>query len=121
MVEDIVRTGRKALRIRANLNDSIALMQTVKVSPNRWYLLSGWIKTQNLKFWERDHQGAHLYVWGHHRHQSQSVPANADWTYFAVIFDSGRRQSVDVAARLGAFAGTMTGTAWFDDLCLVEW
>ncbi len=120
VVEDIVRTGRKALRIRANQNDSIELKQTVKVSPNRWYLLSGWIKTQNLKFWERDHQGAHLYVWGHHRHQSQSVPANADWTYFAVIFDSGQRQSVDVAARLGAFAGTMTGTAWFDDLGLVE-
>lgn len=120
VVEDIVHTGRKALRIRANQNDSIELKQTVKVSPNRWYLLSGWIKTQNLKFWERDHQGAHLYVWGHHRHQSKSLPANADWTYFAVIFDSGRRQSVDVAARLGAFAGTMTGTAWFDDLCLVE-
>ncbi|MCS7022300.1 MAG: hypothetical protein NZU63_10785, partial [Gemmataceae bacterium] len=120
VVEDNTHTGRKALRIRANHNDSIALKQTVQVNPNRWYLLSGWIKTQNLKFWERDHQGAHLYVWGHHRHQSKPVPANADWTYFAVIFDSGRRQSVDVAARLGAFAGTMSGTAWFDDLCLIE-
>lgn len=120
VVDDNAHTGRMALRIRADQNDSIALKQTVRVSPNRWYLLSGWISTQNLKFWERDHQGAHLYVWGHHRHQSRSVPANADWTYFAVIFDSGRRQSVDVAARLGAFAGTMTGAAWFDDLCLIE-
>jgi uncharacterized protein (TIGR03067 family) len=120
VVDEHARSGRKSLRIRATLNDSIAMKQSVTVNPNRWYLLSGWIRSENLKFHERDRQGAHLYVWGHHRHQSAAIPVNADWTYFAVIFDSGERKRVDVAARLGAFAGTMTGTAWFDDLCLIE-
>jgi hypothetical protein len=108
------------LKVETRENDSIAFKQTVTVVPHRRYLLSGWVKTQNLRFAERDRQGAHLYVWGGHRYSTKNLPSDADWTYYAVVFHSGDRTIVDVAARLGAFAGTVTGTAWFDDLVLVE-
>ncbi len=45
---------------------------------------------------------------------------DTDWTYVTVVFDSGQRTEVGVAARLGFFYSTVTGTAWYDDLCLIE-
>jgi hypothetical protein len=36
------------------------------------------------------------------------------------VFDSAKRTDVTVCARLGFYASTAKGVAWFDDLCLVE-
>jgi uncharacterized protein (TIGR03067 family) len=120
IVNTPVHSGTQALRISADWWDSARAIQTVSVKPNRRYLFSGWIKTQNIRFYERDKSGAHLFVAGGYRHRSVNVPVTADWTYYAVIFHSGDEQEVRVHAAFGHFGGTVMGTAWFDDLCLIE-
>jgi hypothetical protein len=42
-----------------------------------------------------------------------------DWTYVSAVTDSGDAQYLLVAARLGYWSGTTSGTAWFDDLSLI--
>jgi hypothetical protein len=113
--------GERVLMIQNLLSDDVSYKQTVSVKPLTRYLLSGWIKTHDVE--RKSHSGApgaHLYVWGGHEWKSPSVTYTNDWTYYAVVFRSGTRTSVEIAARLGYFAGDITGTAWFDDLCLIE-
>jgi hypothetical protein len=43
-----------------------------------------------------------------------------DWTYVTLVFDSGDRKEVELGTRLGHNYSTATGTAWFDDLVLLE-
>jgi hypothetical protein len=113
--------GERVLMIQNLLSDDVSYKQTVSVKPLTRYLLSGWIKTHDVE--RKTHSGApgaFLYVWGGHEWKSPSVTYTNDWTYYAVVFRSGTRTSVELAARLGYFAGDITGTAWFDDLCLIE-
>jgi hypothetical protein len=119
VVHSPVRSGNQALRISSDWWDAARAIQTVSVKPNRRYLFSEWIKTESIRFYERDKSGAHLFVPGGYRHRSANVPVTADWTYFAVIFDSGDRHEVRLQPALGHFGGTVMGTAWFDDLCLI--
>jgi serine/threonine protein kinase len=115
-----VHSGDGVLEIKNPENDSVQFRQTVKVTPNRRYLLSGWIRTKGIVFHERNRAGACIYAYGWHRHRSAKVPVDADWTYDSVIFNSGNRDKLDVAVMLGGFGGTVSGTAWYDDICLVE-
>jgi len=39
-----------------------------------------------------------------------------DWTYVSIQFNTGDSETITVAARLGYWSGTTTGTAWFDDV-----
>jgi hypothetical protein len=80
-----------------------------------------------MQFGERNRKGAHLNVTGPdftqgapYRHMSAPPANRPDWTYFAVVFNTGHRATFDMAVQLGGQSGTVTGTAWFDDLCLVE-
>lgn len=50
----------------------------------------------------------------------ETLVGTSDWKYLALVFDSGDRTTVDIAARLGRHGSTASGTAWFDDLCLIE-
>lgn len=120
IVKSPVRSGKQALQISADWWDAARAIQTVAVKPNRRYLFSGWIKTDNIRFYERDKSGAHLFVEGGYRHRSANVPVTADWTYYAVVFHSGDQKEVKIEPALGHFAGTVMGTAWYDDLCLIE-
>lgn len=120
VVNSPVRSGKHALRISSDWWDAARAIQTVAVKPNRRYLFSGWIKTESIRFYERDKSGAHLFVPGGYRHRSVNVPVTADWTYYAVVIHSGDRTEIKVQPALGHFGGTVMGTAWFDDLCLIE-
>lgn len=120
VVSSPVRSGKKALEIVNRENDSVAFKQSLTVVPHRRYLFSGWIKTEKIRFAESGRSGAKLYAWGHHRYMSPDVPTEADWTYYAVVFEAGTRTKVEIGALLGHFASTVLGSAWYDDLCLVE-
>jgi len=121
VIADNGRDGSRILKIQNNLSDDVSYKQTVKVKPITRYLLSGWIKTRSVQDQGNSLvRGAHLYLWGGYERMTPTMTGTHDWTYFAVAFRSGNRTSVDLAARLGYFAGDVTGTAWFDDLCLIE-
>jgi hypothetical protein len=114
------REGQRAVQIRTTVADDVQYRQRVSVKPQTRYLLSGWIKTQGVQIVEKGgSQGANLSLDGTWE-ATAPVLGDTDWTYVTLEFDSGPRTEVAVAARLGFFYSTATGTAWYDDLCLIE-
>jgi mono/diheme cytochrome c family protein len=52
-------------------------------------------------------------------HRTPSVTGTKDWTEYSVEFDSGNANEVLIHALFGGYGG-QTGTAWFDDIYLME-
>jgi hypothetical protein len=112
------RTGDKSVKIYAPTSNDARWIQTVDVEPNTLYFLSGWIKTDNVGHSsEPVDSGANLSLFGTWE-RSAGVFGSQDWTRNSILFNSGDGIEVTVGARLGYWAGTTTGTAWFDDLQL---
>lgn len=90
----------------------------MQVERNTRYRLSGCIKTDNVAHTgESNDVGANLSLLGSWA-PPQGVLGSSDWTCTSLVFYSGNDTQVVVAARLGFYYGTTTGTAWFDDLRL---
>lgn len=110
------RTDDKSVKIYAATPNDARWIQTVDIEPNKLYFLSGWIKTDNVGHTaESVDAGANLSLYGTWTH-SAGVFGTRDWTRNGILFNSGSDIQVTVGARLGYWAGTTTGTAWFDDL-----
>lgn len=111
--------GRQSVRIEAPVLNDARWLQTVTVRANTTYRLSAWIKTRDVTHTPELHDaGANIGFWGTYDHSPGLFGTN-DWTYVSVTIDSGDRTELTVAARLGYWSGTATGTAWFDDVRLV--
>lgn len=94
--------------------------QIVTLEPNRNYLFSGWIKTDNVAHTRGTvDAGANLCLLSTPLRTAPLIGTN-DWTYVRLVFNSGPTGRVAVCARLGHGAGWTTGTAWFDDLRVSE-
>jgi hypothetical protein len=112
------RSGKTAAVLRSVVDDHALLSQKVAVKPHTLYLLSGWIKTRDVTVVDRrGRMGASLCGGSE---ASRSLVGTHGWTYVTVVFDSGARKEIELGCRLGYSMSTATGTAWFDDLVLVE-
>jgi len=119
-VSDGAKEGTNAIEIRTANADDAKYVQKVAVKPRTRYLLSGWIKTKDVAVVEKGGRtGANLSIDGGYE-ASTSLAGTNDWTYVVLVFNSANRTDVTVCARLGFFYSTAKGTAWFDDLSLVE-
>ncbi len=119
VVDESPRAGKLSLRIRSDEPDDAGMYQKVRVKPGAKYRLTGWVKTQGVLNAEGKDAGALLSILqGFER--SDSVLGTQDWTQVTLDFDAGDRQEVEIGVRLGHFSNLVTGTAWFDDLRLVE-
>jgi len=108
----------KSIKISMTTPNDARWIQTVDVEPNTWYFLSGWIKTDNVGHTsESVDAGANLSLFGTWE-RSAGVFGSEDWTRNSLLFSSGDDEQVIIGARLGYWAGTTTGTAWFDDIRL---
>ena len=107
--------GGLSVGITALAPNDASWIQTVDLEPDTNYLLSGWIKTQDVAHTGGVDAGAHLNLYGTWT-RSEGVFGTSDWTYISMAFNSGESGQVTVAARLGFWSGATTGTAWFDDL-----
>jgi dolichyl-phosphate-mannose-protein mannosyltransferase len=87
--------------------------QNVNVEPNTTYLLTGWIKTQNVAYGA----GANFCLAGTWTH-TEGVFGTRDWTFVRLLFNSGSDTQINIGARLGYWDNLSAGTAWFDDLRL---
>jgi Bacterial Ig domain/Bacterial TSP3 repeat len=105
--------GSRSVKIRAQSTNDAYWTQPVAVQPNTDYILSGWIKTQNVA----GGAGANLGLYGTFTYTA-GVFDTTDWTYITLPFNSGTASQVTVAARLGYWAYTSTGSAWFDSVRL---
>lgn len=116
------REGKMSLLLRSDNapGNDVAYLQKVKVKPKTRYLLSGWVKTKDLVVTQKGGKtGATLGVFDQGE-RSRSLAGNQDWTYLALVIDSGARTEIEVGARLGHRGSMARGAAWFDDLVLLE-
>jgi hypothetical protein len=108
--------GRKSIRIESSIHNDARWIQTITVQPNTDYILSGWIKTENVKHVDGPTEsGANLGLFGTWLY-TNGIYGTHDWTYVSMEFNSGENSYITVACRLGYWAGTVTGTMWCDDI-----
>lgn len=112
------RLGQYALMINTGEQENDAsVYQEVKVTPNTFYRLSGWILTDNVR---EDRVGATIGIYNSY-FITKNIKGTNDWTYVEVFFKTRRNQrSVIIAARLGLVGSITTGTVYYDDIELVE-
>ncbi len=102
-------------------NNDARFAQTVPVEPDTYYVLSGYIRTEDVK----GGHGANLsfgevYVFGNEQY-APLYNTEGKWRYVEYYGITGPKQnSVDVYARLGGYSGESTGKAWFAALSLRE-
>jgi serine/threonine protein kinase/formylglycine-generating enzyme required for sulfatase activity len=125
VTRESAHAGERCVRLSTTeaAADDLCYSVNIDVEPSSWYLLSGWIKTENVQIQEqRNAVGATLAlerstIGGR---TTESIIGTNDWQYRSLIFSPSDKSSVVIAARLGFVGSTVSGTAWYDDLCLVR-
>ncbi len=112
-----VRSGSRSIRIKSTNGHDASLTTSVELKSNTEYRLSAWVKTAGIS----GARGAQLNI---HQLQrtgaTQGIQGDNDWTGIQARFNSGSRGGrVALNALFGGW-GQSKGTAWFDDLELVE-
>jgi hypothetical protein len=113
-------TGSHSVKITGPVPSDASWIQTVNVQPDTLYVLSGWIKTENVAHTDQlVDAGANLCLYGTWTRTPGLFGTN-NWTYVSMLVNSGSATQLTVGARLGYWAGVAGGTVWFDDLELRE-
>jgi hypothetical protein len=113
------RAGHRSVEISSPTLDDACWIQNIPTEPNTLYYLSGWVKTKHVAHSPQIvDAGANLSLLSTFTH-SPGILGTHDWTRTGILFNSESNDQVTVAARLGFYGGTTTGTAWFDDVRLV--
>lgn len=119
-ISDFGKAGGASVRLSSNQSDDCMIYQRVSVKPHTRYYFAGWVRTDAVTITDAAGRfGAGLSVWGGFE-TSESVKGTCDWSYQVIHFESGDRTEIEVGCRLGHHGSLATGTAWFDDLVLVE-
>ncbi len=115
--EEVVHSGARSVRIDSddvtinNINKGY-----VTLAPNTIYTLTGWMKTEDVA----GGQGAQVYLYDFEGAQTGGISiimhGTNDWTQVRQVFRTGDAPEGRVTFRIYG----STGTAWFDDLALVE-
>lgn len=106
------RTGRRCISIASDKGADAAWTTTVTVEPNSWYVLSGWIKTKDV----RGATGALLNVQNMQTVRTAAVSGTRDWTRVSTVFQAAVSR-LEINCLFGGW-GTSTGQAWYDDVSL---
>ena len=115
------RTGENSARIVSDEYNDAWLSCEKSIKQNTDYVLRGYIKTENVES-ENGGAGANLtvYLEGPSYATTGQIYGTSDWQYVEVYFNSGSRLELVVFCRLGSFGNRAKGTAYFDDLELIE-
>jgi hypothetical protein len=113
-------SGNRCMAIANLLPNDAKVIQWVKVEPNSYYKLSGWVKGVALD--ETQPIGANISVLG-----LLTIPpkdyknTGTTWQYLELFGKTGPRQNeIAIVCRLGFYGSLLTGTAYFDDINLVK-
>lgn len=115
--EEVVHSGRRSVRIdSADITTNTLNKGWVTLRPNTTYTLSGWMKTREIT----GGQGAQIYRYDFEGAQGGGISivmfGTNDWTPVRQVFRTGDDPEGRVTFRIYG----STGTAWFDDLRIVE-
>jgi putative membrane-bound dehydrogenase-like protein len=114
---DHVRSGRNSVRIASTTGHDASLTTSVELKNDTEYRLSAWVKTKGVT----GARGAQLNI--HQLQRSgatQGIQGDNDWTGIQSRFNTGNRGGKASLNALFGGWGQSKGTAWFDDLELVE-
>jgi putative membrane-bound dehydrogenase-like protein len=115
---DVGHSGSRSARISSENGGDISWSQRVNVEPNTAYKLTAWIKTDNV----RGAMGALLNMHelqGGTPVRTRPVTGTKDWTQVETEFNSGDNKTLTVNCLFGGWGRAM-GTAWFDDIKLLQ-
>jgi rhomboid protease GluP len=121
---DVVHEGRQSLRVTASQPTDTGCTQEVMLKPGKWYRFSGWVRTRGLV-----PHGARVYgtFQIHARRMNDFIAVektnhgeNTEWTKVSLTFKTRDDDGLIRICVYFAGFGPGTGTAWFDDLKLVE-
>lgn len=118
----VAREGRRSLRVSASALSDTAFGQELRLTPGRWYRLTGWVRTENL-----DPHGAPVFGTFQVQHPAgrgvvatgRNHGGTADWTRETIYFTPPGDGLTRIALFFVGY-GKGTGTAWFDGLTLEE-
>jgi hypothetical protein len=110
------KDGKASIRIDNAAGDDSFLKQTIAVKPKTRYRMSGYIRTKDVV---GKGAGATLSLEGGFE-KTEVIATTKSWTKVSFEFDSGANSSIKVGPRLGHYSSNVMGTAWFDELSLVE-
>jgi|SRR5690554_806001 len=112
-------SGRYSLKISSSLENDVWLAQTVRVKPNTDYRFSGWVITKNVG--PAGRIGANFSLIAPGFYHSPDITEDSIWLYTEINFRTHAWQNeVTVAVRLGRTDTPVAGTAYFDQVSLVE-
>jgi dolichyl-phosphate-mannose-protein mannosyltransferase len=121
IVGERVKNGARALKIEDTVAENdLRYEQMVQVEPDTFYLLSGWIASENIEPATAKY-GAIIGLDGGltGKVYAGNLKGTHDWTFASLYFKtSSAHKTVIVQVRLGMFFSTVTGTAYFDDIAL---
>ncbi len=116
-IAEIGRTGNRSAVISSQSGADASWSYRLKVKPNKDYRVSVWIKTEDVA---GGGMGALVNV---HELQlegkSDGLKGDNDWTEITLEFNSGRHENLLLNCLFGGW-GRATGTAWYDDVEVVQ-
>ncbi|MCH2178761.1 MAG: DUF1553 domain-containing protein [Mariniblastus sp.] len=114
---DVGRTGKRSASISSTVGADGSWSYRLPVKRNTDYQVSAWVKTENV---QGGGLGALINL---HELQlegkSEGLKGDNDWTEIRMEFNSGRHDSLLLNCLFGGW-GQVTGTAWYDDIQVVE-
>ncbi len=111
----IGRTGSRSVQMSSDTGADISWSQNVRVKPNTDYRLVAWIKTENV----RGARGALMNLHNLQPVRTHAVTGTKDWTKVECRFETAHHTRIQVNCLFGGW-GHSTGTAWYDDVRLIE-
>jgi putative membrane-bound dehydrogenase-like protein len=111
------RNGGNCVEIASTAGSDTSVHYDVPMEVDTDYLISGWIKTENLK----GATGALLEVHTLNGSQpkSKALLGTNDWQQVSFKISSGKQKDLSLNCLFGGW-GRSTGTAWFDDISVVK-
>ena len=114
----LAHLGTNSAYINAIMPNDVRYVQDVTVTPNTWYKLSGYINAKDV---DTQTTGAHLTVLDIFDGTRKVFDTQGNWLYVEVYGKTGPAQTlISVCVRIGSYGSLNNGTAWFDDISLVQ-
>jgi hypothetical protein len=117
----VTREGLQSLRVISAQPSDTGFSQRVMLKPGQWYRFSGWVRTRGLHSHASSVYGTYAIqgMGGYPFAKGANHGGDTEWTEVPITFQAPADGLVHIAVCFACW-GQGTGTAWFDDLKLVE-
>ncbi|WNS41628.1 phospholipid carrier-dependent glycosyltransferase [Paenibacillus sp. MMS20-IR301] len=113
-----VHSGSKAAVIENFAANHLKWVQTVAVTPDTYYRISGFVKVVTTA---GEGMGANIFPVGIGGGYPSTLDTTGNWQYLEFIGQTGAGQTeVTIGAALGGYASLIQGKAYFDDLSVEQ-